>query len=386
MSKIYKDSTVTIAAAVAKAHTEGFLVSDDTRRGEPVRYKTFDLQIPIKGANQVGNVTMHCVLESISGDNVDWSSPTQHEPLSTRGWTLQEALLAPRLLMYGHFEVRFHCRTGASKRISRTLYSYDRGVHDHLGVLKTAARAGPPMGAWNSLVSSYTRRHLGFPEDKLRALAGIVEEIRSLTNDTCLFGIWKGHILRGGLAWFAEGKLRRTSRSARAPTWSWASLDCYVRLPYLEHDGLVGSDDDESGWGSSDDDEEDSDSSDEDDESTQTEQQEGEPQARASSPFLSDGGKCLHLSAKLLPRDVVWRRIAGKPTIRNSRDLLAQPSDKQIETFFMRYHIIPTYEILIELAKTGAEHGVYKRVGMVGHYEDINDEWDKVEFGDIRLV
>jgi hypothetical protein len=94
MSRIYQNSTLTAAAARAASVDEGFL---QPRTGTDIPNSTFELPFQCSRPAALGSVTLLKV-------------PTGPEPLDTRGWTLQERLLAPRTLEFGSLLTRFFCQ------------------------------------------------------------------------------------------------------------------------------------------------------------------------------------------------------------------------------------------------------------------------------------
>lgn len=80
------------------------------------------------------------------------------------------------------------------------------------------------------------------PSDKLVAISGIASEYaKLLAGDTYIAGVWKD-TLPFGLLWGREGwaeDARPRPPAYRAPSWSWASVDCPVQF---ESDALPRSD------------------------------------------------------------------------------------------------------------------------------------------------
>ena len=50
---------------------------------------------------------------------------TEDFPIHQRGWTFQEYLLAPRLLIFGYLEPFYLCKNDGGLRLERTCISYD---------------------------------------------------------------------------------------------------------------------------------------------------------------------------------------------------------------------------------------------------------------------
>jgi hypothetical protein len=129
--------------------------------------------------------------------------------LDTRGWTLQEFLLSPRLLLFSHTEVLWQCqqvqvdpvlpssRQYHPEDVSR-LPSSVFGLQSSDNVFNTKeerARIGI------SFMRNYSRRQFTLSEDRWYAMAGIIDDLSQVWQDACLAGHWKS-CLAESLAWF----------------------------------------------------------------------------------------------------------------------------------------------------------------------------------------
>lgn len=210
------------------------------------------------------------------GRDVD---PLASEPLSTRGWTLQERLLSRRVIHFATDRMYFECETElfsecGFKMPNVTKWSIPQCIAAH-----QVARPGPREGisfivgqhvtadgpekhhGWLSLVEDYSKRKLTDPQDKLTAIAGVARLLAQETGDQYLGGIWRLHLMED-LAWRVQTheewtelvqldppvEIARTgaligsaSRPAghRAPSWSWASVDAPVKFIPLSRRNTV---------------------------------------------------------------------------------------------------------------------------------------------------
>jgi hypothetical protein len=99
MGAIYKSAAVTIAAATARAPSEGFLQTPWLApRSAAVRMPNDDIGIV--------HLTVRYFFSSSQ------SRRWQDHPLDTRGWCLQELLLSPRLRIISRFNVEQQCQLG----------------------------------------------------------------------------------------------------------------------------------------------------------------------------------------------------------------------------------------------------------------------------------
>ena len=83
---------------------------------------------------------------------------------------------------------------------------------------------------WVTVLLKYTLCSLSFNNDKLAAIEGLVDQMAKATGGQYLAGLWKDQI-HTNLLWRRFALENARSRPARAPTWSWASLDGPVLLP-----------------------------------------------------------------------------------------------------------------------------------------------------------
>ncbi|KAI0512607.1 heterokaryon incompatibility protein-domain-containing protein [Xylaria bambusicola] len=255
MTDIYNRSYVTISAGTASTCRDGFL---QTRQLE---------KTPIRLRAEFSRKKKGSVLLVID--------PDRDEPIHKRGWTMQEHLLAPRLLMFGSLCMEFRCLSGNERdggtvlpfdvqqhgmpvmegRVASVLYSAKYGgVPDarrknvlklntflyRTGLMSLALRItgeqdqqqGILIEQWASIVEAYTQRSLGFLDDRLNAISGIAKKMHRAELGEYLGGIFS-YALLPQLMWArAEGQLPlpRPSQGYRAPSWSWTSIDGQVNF------------------------------------------------------------------------------------------------------------------------------------------------------------
>ncbi|KAG4253965.1 hypothetical protein FPRO04_06699 [Fusarium proliferatum] len=164
-------------------------------------------------------------------------------PLSSRAWVFQERLLSPRTLHFGSDRISWECDR------SRNLTEYlPEGVNDDrwYGFDCLAQNAfnvrqkGDIFTYYYDLVFPYMTRQLSHPDDdKLVAFAAVARRCISWFGSEYYAGIFHSTMPQG-LLWEMSpvGRLGR-SEVYRAPSWSWASLDCRVRYDILDDEGTV---------------------------------------------------------------------------------------------------------------------------------------------------
>ena len=185
-------------------------------------------------------------------------------PLSSRGWTLQERELSPRILHYTKDQVLWECRECTASEVSPELepkspkqLGSESGTHssdsspltsERLAILKQTAGvlswrlldrtseegAKAVMRKWYALVEGYSRRQLTVKRDKLPAISGMAAEVARMNGGAAYAaGLWKDDVFRG-LSWFPDPVLRRVAKRREwpppraddgIPSWSWAAFD-----------------------------------------------------------------------------------------------------------------------------------------------------------------
>ncbi|KAI0869859.1 heterokaryon incompatibility protein-domain-containing protein [Hypoxylon argillaceum] len=253
MTDIYNRSYVTISASTASTCHDGFL--------QPRKLEKTPIRLRAEySRHKKGSVLLV-------------ADPAADEPIHKRGWTMQEHLLAPRLLMFGALCMEFRCLTGNERdggtalpfnvqregmpmmegRVASVLYAAKYGgAADarrknslkrntflyRTGLMSLALRITGEQDErqrilieqWANIVEAYTQRGLGFLEDRLNAISGIAQKMHRADLGEYLGGIFS-YALLPQLMWArAEGQipLSRPSQGYRAPSWSWASIDGQV--------------------------------------------------------------------------------------------------------------------------------------------------------------
>jgi hypothetical protein len=195
-----------------------------------------------------------------------WELEIEKTPLSTRGWILQERVLAPRTIYFTQNQIYWECLhhirceadpDGSLELLDRAKLSVsdrrplgeivrcqnqlrellalrqkkpDQGLgsnselEEQINILKVDSdRLRPGMRHyWWILVGAFSECQLTKESDKLIAIAGIARKFQQLYPDLYLAGLWKDS-LHLDLAWYAAGAEGKRNESF-ATTWSWASI------------------------------------------------------------------------------------------------------------------------------------------------------------------
>ncbi|KAI9154683.1 hypothetical protein HJFPF1_07240 [Paramyrothecium foliicola] len=252
MGDIYRHAVVTIAAASALGSHEGFL------RGQRQPFKSLKTVFPLGGSKE-GTIFLTAKPKPMDINQL---------PLGRRGWAFQEFFLSPRLIIYTLEEILWSCKETKLVPLKESVAVYldtitqlpsslDDANENPLppfisqpqvpdyeiisqqisalldstvrwDTLHTLTQFRKQCSLWKSIVSQYTARALTDPEDRLRALQGVVGHLQQVWQTKHHFGLWK-NAWPELLAWYRVGPSSPSLRQLhRAPSWSWASLDSAV--------------------------------------------------------------------------------------------------------------------------------------------------------------
>ncbi|KAK3954406.1 TOL protein [Pseudoneurospora amorphoporcata] len=166
--------------------------------------------------------------------------------LDTRGWVLQEQMLARRTLMFGKHQLYWECHRGESSECFPDVVNHsDDDARTHRLSARTRIRTIQTkfsrgellhdferLKVWALLVAEYSKRRLTKQSDKLVAISGLAEELSNGWNGvTYLAGLWS-YCFRQNLLWTCTNVTDSKERNTDvAPSWSWASLSAKCSLP-----------------------------------------------------------------------------------------------------------------------------------------------------------
>jgi hypothetical protein len=236
MSAVYGNAALTIAAAGASNVHEGIFRKINT---EPDRAAQIPYDLP-DGNTGIAFVTF---------EPVDQGGSRINEPLNTRGWTFQERILSHRVVLFYKDQLSWDC-TSTLINSNGPLNPHIRYNQDSPGrysdyVVSRAltdncekTRLKEDSDYWRTLVEFYSHRQLTDTSDKLKAISGIAQLIKSKTNDSYLAGLWLSG-LRNQLFWHTTDPKEKRQDEYRAPTWSWASVDGQIRFWSQEAINLI---------------------------------------------------------------------------------------------------------------------------------------------------
>jgi hypothetical protein len=222
MADVYKNSYVTVAAEASKDSHMGML------NARTFDFEPIELPFNSKARNIYSTVYVRPALD-------DWETCVNgsKSTLSSRGWVLQESLLAPRTIRMSSQQMFWECKSHslAEGNVTPLVPTKQRNrewdwSHSKRFVGVRDAEREISYLQWSSIIENYSARNLSFPSDIFPALEGLAREFNTRLTDKYIAGIWKRDLLRG-LLWRIEdsksGDIARQADPPRAPSWSWAS-------------------------------------------------------------------------------------------------------------------------------------------------------------------
>jgi hypothetical protein len=206
MADIYKNATVTIAAACSPDSHAGFLGKRTSQS------QCFKLSLPKPDGGR--EIWLQTTTDSTGWPVVGISVVGSHhnEPLQKRAWVLQEQMLSSKVIYFDSDQILWECNSVQFAESRTFPYDakfgmYNRGLPSNFRLKKLQKReADTDISApslyldWYALLTEYRRRELSHESDSLPAMSGLAREFSAITKDDYLCGIWKKDLFRG-LGW-----------------------------------------------------------------------------------------------------------------------------------------------------------------------------------------
>lgn len=161
------------------------------------------------------------------------------EPLYSRGWTLQERILSPRVLIYNRDQLAWECQNEQFTESGCAMNGLGSMRLDREFSSKLVGDSTVFPKTWQCIVTDYSKKSHTVASDKLPAIAGIAKKFHEFHLDEYLAGLWRNSLL-DDLLW-VHGRFRPSpnynNEEYRAPSWSWAAVNGYVRWPFANRNG-----------------------------------------------------------------------------------------------------------------------------------------------------
>ncbi|VUC38142.1 unnamed protein product [Clonostachys rosea] len=192
--------------------------------------------------------------------------------IDSRGWTMQEYILSPRLVIFGTWTTEWTCRARGANPAQRhykdgwhppflphpqTILDYSpkwnpsiKNVRSAHAITNRSIQSSRLLDAamffsanpsfdhprpdfstvfdtWNDLIDLYTCRLLSDPKDRILAISGLAERFASLLSPSERYaaGLWESDLLCG-LNWRCKsGYSSPRPKEYQGPSWSWVSVN-----------------------------------------------------------------------------------------------------------------------------------------------------------------
>jgi hypothetical protein len=236
MFSIYQNAQVTISAAKAANCNEGFLPQPLEVFCVPVKVNDYEVGELLLSKHNVKEVQ----------DSKRHHDSNEH-PINSRAWTLQEELLANRLLIFGHDEIAWKCQISVNDHADwcSSAGFLDYSLKDIVDTRHPATHAGrkenEPVDMsnqqnlkrlmWGYVLQHYMRRKLSEETDRLPAISAVAEFFAKYLGekkDDYVAGLWRRTLIID-LLWDNNRELPSSRLSSSgAPSWSWASTNSQV--------------------------------------------------------------------------------------------------------------------------------------------------------------
>lgn len=146
---------------------------------------------------------------------------------STRGWTLQEGILAQRRIIFTDDEIILDCGVTCLRETESAIIEQEHGYLSELQ--RPQVGKENTMRLWERLLSRYICRNLTYQEDVLDAFQGISNYLAEAAGTKCCWTLLRQHFLNS-ISWYpadkSETPLRRNTLlrdGRRLPSWLWAA-------------------------------------------------------------------------------------------------------------------------------------------------------------------
>jgi hypothetical protein len=227
MGLVYGNSVLTIFAADAADSTEGCFRD---------RLGLLFWPCPIVLFGQQCYVSRYPTDREEKGGDAGDINPTPRLPLNERAWVLQEQILSRRSLIFTHDRLVWRCATMSTNEkypfgmphAPDTASDNHRLLHCLVNQIEQSSSDVDVYTCWYRMVQTFTARNITYQDDRLPAIAGIANKFAAIANDTYHAGLWRRDLLTGMLWISATLSYSEKNMTTRAPSWSWASVNCFA--------------------------------------------------------------------------------------------------------------------------------------------------------------
>jgi hypothetical protein len=219
MCTVFENSSFTISALRAGDGFDGLLNKREIKPAVPIRLAA-------------GGMV------SIRQAPVGLTAEIRISPMNKRGWILQERLLSPGLLHFGHRQMYWECcsHTASESRPNLAPHTEGRVKYLLIDAQRNALQSDSqdPYLLWYKIVDIYMEKELTIDSDRLAAILGLADRFYKLSGAGFLAGLWFEDLHRG-LLWMRKyGYTGFTSNSSSVPSWSWIKCNGGVAFEWVD--------------------------------------------------------------------------------------------------------------------------------------------------------
>ncbi len=224
MHLVYRYAVVTVVATSATSSHDGFLHRDLGR------IPAVKMAYPCPSYDGVGveaNTDNHMVIFQHEQENQGAYRlhAINQSRWNTRGWTMQERSLSTRTLHFCRNKIFFECRDGLRSEENEAPHEADLSS-SIMWPRSPSISHSALYEHWELFLIEYCMRRLTKETDKLPAIQSIASEMAGVTKHRYIpfAGMWRERLDQELLWWVASADSSRPAQ-ARAPSWSWASVN-----------------------------------------------------------------------------------------------------------------------------------------------------------------
>lgn len=233
MGSVYSNALFTLGVAASEKHSDGIFCPRKASCLQPFQVDVLRDWSYRDRINNFGEDVEYYVFPRNSNT---YQGARPKGPLDTRGWTLQEQLLSPRILYYGDGELFWDCLTisaSESSPISASLLD-DKSPSETWALKllrKSIAHSADTTllqkrlaDVWKQVIHNYSARKLTVIGDKIIAMKGILGAVETIMEEPPIAGMWRTDLWTQ-LPWLKErvlepSQIRSPGDLYPAPSWS----------------------------------------------------------------------------------------------------------------------------------------------------------------------
>ncbi|KAF5684758.1 hypothetical protein FDENT_6561 [Fusarium denticulatum] len=223
MGDYYSNAECCISASAATDSQQGFLAERPL-----AKFPMEDIAIKIARNGEPGHVIFKSDHNKPGGKR-----PLLTSPLTKRGWCLQEAALAKRILHWTFQGVFLECQSSLFLEGKKERWEYKGPLLDVSLEKLLSPREVMVMPdedilfsrGWYQLVTDFSKTKLTYETDRLYAIHGLASMLIRRLNAEYFNGLFRGSLAQGLLwyHWSSSHEACKRPENTQLPSWCWAS-------------------------------------------------------------------------------------------------------------------------------------------------------------------